>query len=167
MVPDVYIVCMSPQEEVMHSSSWGDRFTHSAAHSSKRFKPLCAITLLCQGYCCIGKNTIEEFNCCDDYNQTKNQALQFLFFLVSINISEQFFPYLVFKTFNYTFWVRLLILFSYLSCEQMTFHFASQMIFSRVILCPPIKNLCWQFFVPRSGRLIISSPTLSNKTWVI
>ena len=33
------------------TSSCGYRCTHSAAHPSKRFKPLSAITLLCQGYC--------------------------------------------------------------------------------------------------------------------
>ena len=37
--------------------------THSATHSSKRFKPLSTIILLCQGYCWIGKNTNKELNC--------------------------------------------------------------------------------------------------------
>ena len=32
MLPDVYIV-LSPQEEEMHSSSWGDRCTHLETHS--------------------------------------------------------------------------------------------------------------------------------------
>ena len=55
MVPGEYIL-LFPQEEAVH------RFTHSAAHSSKRFKPLSTIILLCQGYCRIGKNTNKEFN---------------------------------------------------------------------------------------------------------
>ena len=39
MVPGVYIL-LSPHEEEIYYSSWGPRCTHSAAHSSKRFKPL-------------------------------------------------------------------------------------------------------------------------------
>ena len=35
MLADVYIL-LSPQEEDVHSSSWRDRCTHLAAHSSKR-----------------------------------------------------------------------------------------------------------------------------------
>ena len=49
IVPGVYIL-PSPQDKEVHSSSGGDRCTHSALHSPKRFEPLSAITLLCQGY---------------------------------------------------------------------------------------------------------------------
>ena len=60
MVPGVYIL-LSPQEEEVHSSSWGHRCTHSAAQSIKRFKLLSPIKLLCQGYCWIEKNTNNRF----------------------------------------------------------------------------------------------------------
>ena len=39
MVPGKYLL-LSPQEEEVHCSSWEHRCTHSAAYSSKRFKPL-------------------------------------------------------------------------------------------------------------------------------
>ena len=48
MVSDVYIL-LSPQEEKVSTSSWGERHTHLAVHSSKRFKPLPTIILLCEG----------------------------------------------------------------------------------------------------------------------
>ena len=48
MLPDVYIL-LSPQEEEVHSSSWGNRCTHLAAHSSKRLNPLSVIILVCLG----------------------------------------------------------------------------------------------------------------------
>ena len=47
MVPSVYIL-LSPQEGEVHSPYWRHRCTHSAAHSSKVFKPLSVITWLCQ-----------------------------------------------------------------------------------------------------------------------
>ena len=49
-VSGVYIL-LSPQEEEVHSSSWGHRCTDTAVHSTKRFKPLSVIILPCQGYC--------------------------------------------------------------------------------------------------------------------
>ena len=55
MVPGVYIL-VSPQEEEVHSSSWGHRCRHSATHLSKRFKPLSATILLWQDHCWIAKN---------------------------------------------------------------------------------------------------------------
>ena len=79
----VYIVPLFPQEEVMHSSFWGNRCTYLAAHSSKRFKPLSAVVLLCQGYCWIGKNTSKEFNCYDVLTirpRTKHFVIPFFFF---------------------------------------------------------------------------------------
>ena len=48
MLPDLNIL-LSPQEEEVHSSSWGDRYTHLAEHSSKRLHPLSVIILLCLG----------------------------------------------------------------------------------------------------------------------
>ena len=54
MVPGVYILLYLQEEEV-HSSSRGHRYIyiyiHSAAQSSKRFKPLSAAILLWQGHC--------------------------------------------------------------------------------------------------------------------
>ena len=48
MLPDVYIL-LPPQEEEVHSSSWGNRCTHMAAHSSKRLNFLSIIILVCLG----------------------------------------------------------------------------------------------------------------------
>ena len=62
MVPGVYIL-LSPQEEEVYSSSWGQRYIHSAAHSSKRFKPLSTTILLWHVHCWIRKNTNKEFKC--------------------------------------------------------------------------------------------------------
>ena len=45
MLPDVYIL-LSPQEEEVHSSYWGDRSTHLAAYSSKRLNLLSVIILV-------------------------------------------------------------------------------------------------------------------------
>ena len=50
MMPGVYILQYSQEEEV-HSSSCGHRYTHLAAQSTKRFKPLSFTLLLWQGYC--------------------------------------------------------------------------------------------------------------------
>ena len=47
MVLGVYI-SLCPQEEKVHSSSWGHKYTHSAAQSSKRFKPLPVTIVLWQ-----------------------------------------------------------------------------------------------------------------------
>ena len=47
------------------------------------------------------------------------------FSLVSMNVSEQSFPYKVFKISSYIFWVWLLILFQHLLCKQMTVDFMS------------------------------------------
>ena len=54
MVPGVYTV-LFPQEEEVHSSSWGHGYTHSAAQSSKKFKPLSVSIILYQGHCWIRK----------------------------------------------------------------------------------------------------------------
>ena len=62
MVPGGYIL-LSPQEEEVNYSSRGHRCTHSAAHSSKRFKPLSDMIWLWQGYWWIWKNTNKEFSC--------------------------------------------------------------------------------------------------------
>ena len=71
MVPGVYIL-LSPQEEEEQFLSWRHRCTHSAVHSSKRFKPLPAITLLWPGHCWIGQSRNVEVNCVyGAYNLTK------------------------------------------------------------------------------------------------
>ena len=51
------IFFLYPQEKEVHSSSWGHRYiyTHSAAQSSKMFKPLPVTILLWQGHCWIEK----------------------------------------------------------------------------------------------------------------
>ena len=48
MLLEVYIL-LSPQEEEVDVSSCGNRFTHLAAHLSKRLNPLYVITLVCLG----------------------------------------------------------------------------------------------------------------------
>ena len=78
MVPGVYIL-LSPQEEEVHSSSWGHRCTHSAAHSSKRFKPLSDMIWLWQGYWWIWKNTNKEFSCVMVFIMRPSSTFQFVF----------------------------------------------------------------------------------------
>ena len=46
MLRDVYILLFAKEEE-LHSSSSGTRWTHLAAHSSKRLNPLPVIILVC------------------------------------------------------------------------------------------------------------------------
>ena len=46
MLPDMYIL-LFPQEEEVHCSSWGNKCTHMAAHSSKRLNLLTVIILVC------------------------------------------------------------------------------------------------------------------------
>ena len=48
VVPDVHFLLYS-QEEEAHFPSWRDRYAHLVAHSSKKFKPLSAIIILCLG----------------------------------------------------------------------------------------------------------------------
>ena len=48
MLPNVYIL-LSHQEEEVQSSSWGNRYTHLEAHSSKTLNPLPVIMLVCPG----------------------------------------------------------------------------------------------------------------------
>ena len=45
MLPDVYTL-LSLQEEEVDSFSWGDKFTHLEAHSSKRLNSLFVILLV-------------------------------------------------------------------------------------------------------------------------
>ena len=48
MVLGAYIL-LCPEKEEVQPSSWGHRYTHSAAQSSKRFKPLFVTILFWQG----------------------------------------------------------------------------------------------------------------------
>ena len=45
-LPDVYIL-LSPQQEELHCSSWGNRCTYLAAQLSKRLNTLSVIILVC------------------------------------------------------------------------------------------------------------------------
>ena len=74
MVPRVYIL-LCPQEEEVHSSSWGHRYTHSAAQSSKRFKPLPVPNY-------YGKVIVELENTQSDQEALWNSYL----FFISVNI---------------------------------------------------------------------------------
>ena len=56
MVSDLNIL-QSPQGAGGAPSFWGDWCTHLAAHSSKGFKPLSAVMLLCPG------NTSKKHDC--------------------------------------------------------------------------------------------------------
>ena len=47
-LPDVYIL-LSPQQEELHCSSWGNRCTYLAAQLSKRLNTLSVIILVCLG----------------------------------------------------------------------------------------------------------------------
>ena len=74
MVPRVYIL-LCPQEEEVHSSSWGHGYTHSAAQSSKRFKPLPVSNY-------YGKVIVELEN-----TQSDQEALwKSYLFLISVNV---------------------------------------------------------------------------------
>ena len=89
MVPGVYIL-LSPQEEEVHYSSWGHRSTHSAAHSSKKFKPLSAIILLWEGSCWIGKNKQGILLCYSAYNLTKWPKWHFEIWFQWMSLSNLF-----------------------------------------------------------------------------
>ena len=97
MVPGVYIL-LSPQEEEVHYSSWGHRSTHSAAHSSKRFKPLSAIILLWEGSCWIGKNKQGILLCYSAYNLTKWPKWHFEIWFQWMSLSNLFL--IKFETFH-------------------------------------------------------------------
>ena len=113
MASDVYDL-LSPHEEEVNSSYWGDRCTQSAPHSSKRFKPLFVIILLCQSFCWIRKNTNKEFNWVMILKIIPSSNLQFQFFLVSMSVPEQSFPGQIFQISRYMLWVLLLILLPHL-----------------------------------------------------
>ena len=62
MMPGMFIL-LCPQEEEVHSSSWGHRCTHLPEQSSKRFKPLTVTILLWDDIVELKKSTKKEFNC--------------------------------------------------------------------------------------------------------
>ena len=76
--PGKYIL-LSPQEKDVHYSSWGQKCAHSAAHSSKRFKPLSNSILLCQGYCWIRKYTNKKHSCVMMFIMSSTSKSQFVF----------------------------------------------------------------------------------------
>ena len=78
--------------------------------------------------------------CYDTYSQT-NQHSAIPIFKILMNISEQSFPYQIFKIFSNICWVWLLLLCHYLFCKQMTFHFTSQMILSHLLPMSMNKKL--------------------------
>ena len=93
-------ILLSPQEEDVHPSSWEHRCIHWAAHSSKRFKPLPAIILLCQSYCWIEKSTNNRVMV---LIIRPGSTLKFHCFLISMNFSEQSSPYWVLKMSGFLF----------------------------------------------------------------
>ena len=110
------------------SSSSADRCRHLVAHSSKNLNLYSVIVLLSQTYCWIVKNTNKNFNCVMVLIIRPSSTLQ-----VSMNASEQSFLYQVFKISSYIFWMCLPMLFPYLLFKQMTFNFASQIIWSHLL----------------------------------
>ena len=117
MGPGIYVL-LSPQEQELHSSSCGHTCTHSAAHSSKRYEPLSGITLLCQGYCWIGKDANKESTC-----------VMLMIFIIrpSSTLKFQFvfvFSECLWAIFLIKFWKFLVL---YLDCGCMAFDFTTQM----------------------------------------
>ena len=104
MMPDVYIL-WSPQEEEVHYSYWGHKFTHSATHSSKRFKPLSDIMLLSQGCCWIEKNTSKEFSCVMVFRMKSSSFLKFQFVFGFNECLWAVFSLLNFEHFWFYIWV--------------------------------------------------------------
>ena len=97
----------------MHSSFWGHRCIHVAAHSSKIFKPLSAIILSCQSYSWTGKTQIRNSNvlwCLQSDQRDIARIWNCNLLLVSMNVSEIYF--------FIKFWIFLLL---YLVCGCMTF----------------------------------------------
>ena len=62
VVSGVYIL-LCPYKEEVHSSSWGHRYTHSAAQLSKRFKPLPVTKYYGNVIVELENNTNKERNC--------------------------------------------------------------------------------------------------------
>ena len=152
MVPGVYIL-FSPQDEEVHSSSWGHRYTHSEAHSSKRFKPL-PLYYYSKATVELEKNTNKELSCV----------------YVACNLTKKHFEIPI------CFWFQLMSLSSLflkfgkslvlnLGCDYMTFNFATQMTLRHLLpmTCPWIKNLsakttrynlkCWEGSVKRKSNV--------------
>ena len=113
MVSGVYVL-LSPHEEEVNSSYWGDSCAQSAPHSPKRFKPLFVIILLWQSFCWIRKKTNKEFNWVMILKIIPSSNLLFQFFLVSMSVPEQSFPGQLFQISRYMLWVLLLILLPHL-----------------------------------------------------
>ena len=129
MVPDVYIL-LSPQEKAVHYSSWGHRCTHSAVYSSKIFKPLSDIILLCEVYCRIGKCTNKELNYVMVFIMRPSSTLKLQFvFDFNESLWEMFF--------FITFWKFLIL---YLGCGCVTFGFMTQMTSNHLLPMPMNKK---------------------------
>ena len=95
------------QEKEVYSSSWGCRCIHSAAHSSKRFKPLSTITWLCQSYCWTGKNTNKEFSCPMVLIIKPNSPLKFQSVFGYDECLWEIFSLLSFENFWFYIWVAV------------------------------------------------------------
>ena len=158
---------------------------------------MCAIVLLCQGYCWIGKNTNKEFNR-DAYNQTKEHfAIPILF---GFNVCPWAIIFLVKFSKIYYLGVAPNVVLSHpltharekkkLSAKaikniskcweryvkrtfQFQFHQTHQKFnfwstFYIYMVQTSAKILCWRFFCSQLvSFILVSSATLSRKTWNI
>ena len=139
MVLDVYIL-LSPQEEEVHSSSWGHICTQIAAYLSKRFKPLSELHDYAKVIVELEK-TYKEFSCVMFIMRLKSTF--------EIPISFQFQWMSLSNLFLIKFW-KLMVL--YLGCGCMTFDFMTQMISSDLLPMPMNKTFgCkdQQIYIPK------------------
>ena len=100
---------IAPQEEEVHYSSWGYRYAHSAAHSSKRFEPLSGVILLCQGIVKLKKHKQQIQLCYVVYNETKYHfEIPICFWFQWMSLSNlfliKFLKFLVLGLWLYDFW---------------------------------------------------------------
>ena len=163
-------------------------------HSSKIFEPLSDIILLCQGYSWIGKNKNKEFSCVMMFIMRPNSTLKFQFIfgfwaIFSLLNFENFWFYICVVV------VRLLVLrhkwlqiTTYLMLMNEKLESKDHQIYSKTLkkICKKSKShkktifwstfsiymvqtflkiLWWQLLVPHSECFLISSATLSCKTW--
>ena len=153
MVPGVYIL-LSSQEEEVPSSSWGHRCAHSAAQSIKRFKLLSPIILLCQGYCWIDKNTN---NCFMVLIIRPGSTLKFQFVFSFNKCIWTFFFILSFQNFWIYIWVVVVWL---LILRHRWLYFKSPLTrppvpINKILSAKTKKYIpkCWEKFVKRRSNL--------------
>ena len=110
---------------IVPQGRWGTRLSyHLAVYSSKRFKPLFAIILLCQGYCWTGKSTSKEFNSVMVLIIRSSSTLNFQFIFGFNKCIWAIFSLKGFENFWFYIWVEV----------------STQMILLHFLQCPWIKT---------------------------